>query len=224
MPLARSVAATGAASTASSKSIVPTTSERFAGSATNGVANAARLGPAVEVARRLASCAARTSPGRRCSSIHSIWSASRSSVRDRRRVVGLVLARVVERGRERQELGDPARRVASISRDALAARRGSAARATGRRRRRSTSAARSSRRRPARRRPAGRRRPRSRRSATSASSPPAGADRDHHAGRGLVVRPGDDVARSGRDERQRARRRASAVDDDRVLRGTARRA
>ena len=39
MPLARSVAAIRLASIASSMSIVPTTSERFAGSATNGVAN-----------------------------------------------------------------------------------------------------------------------------------------------------------------------------------------
>jgi hypothetical protein len=39
MPLARSVAAIAAASMWSAKSIVPTTSERFAGSATNGDAN-----------------------------------------------------------------------------------------------------------------------------------------------------------------------------------------
>ena len=38
IPLARSAAATAAASTESAKSIVPTTSERLAGSATNGVA------------------------------------------------------------------------------------------------------------------------------------------------------------------------------------------
>ena len=38
MPLARSVLAIAAASTSSAKSIVPTTSERLAGSATNGVA------------------------------------------------------------------------------------------------------------------------------------------------------------------------------------------
>src|SRR5207302_2331162 len=38
IPLARSVAASAAASTCSSKSIVPTTSERLAGSSTNGVA------------------------------------------------------------------------------------------------------------------------------------------------------------------------------------------
>src|SRR5205807_1125493 len=38
MPLARRTAATAEASTSSSKSIVPTTSERLAGSATNGVA------------------------------------------------------------------------------------------------------------------------------------------------------------------------------------------
>src|SRR6516225_1357938 len=38
MPFARSAAATADASTASAKSIVPTTCERWAGSATNGVA------------------------------------------------------------------------------------------------------------------------------------------------------------------------------------------
>ena len=39
MPFARSAPARAAASTASSKSIVPTTSERFAGSLTKGVAS-----------------------------------------------------------------------------------------------------------------------------------------------------------------------------------------
>ena len=39
MPFARRAAATAAASTGSAKSIVPTTCERCAGSATNGVAN-----------------------------------------------------------------------------------------------------------------------------------------------------------------------------------------
>ena len=42
MPLARSVAATAAASTESSKSMVPTTRERAAGSATKGAEPAAR--------------------------------------------------------------------------------------------------------------------------------------------------------------------------------------
>ena len=41
-------------------------------------------------------------------SIQSSWSASRISVATRRRVVGLVLARVVERRGQRQGLGDPA--------------------------------------------------------------------------------------------------------------------
>ena len=66
MPLARSAAASAAASIASAKSIVPTTSERFAGSATNGVATSRRLGPAVEVVRRSRGARARTSRGRRC--------------------------------------------------------------------------------------------------------------------------------------------------------------
>ena len=39
MPFARSAAASAAASTSSAKSIVPTTSERFAGSVTKGVAS-----------------------------------------------------------------------------------------------------------------------------------------------------------------------------------------
>ena len=51
MPFARRIAARAAASTESSKSIVPTTSERLAGSATKGEAKSARLGPAVEVRR-----------------------------------------------------------------------------------------------------------------------------------------------------------------------------
>ena len=127
--------------------------------------------------------------------------------RHRRRVVGLVLARVVERRGDRQELGDPAVGRRAAPRRARS-RRGSAARATARRRRRSTSAARSSR----------------RRSASTSTRQAAGAGRgvdehervagvrgahdvDHHAGRGLVVRPGEDVG--GRVARAaRARRRA----------------
>ncbi len=122
--------------------------------------------------------------------------------RDRRRVVGLVLDGVLERRRQRQELGDPAAAPTSAGRvelrDPLRARRGSAARATARRRTRSPSAARSSRRRPGRRRPAGRRRrgrvDQHQRVVVRAVGT---HDRDHHAGRGLVVRPGDHVARAG---------------------------
>jgi hypothetical protein len=45
MPLARSTAATLAASTPASKSIVPKTSERYAGSATNSVAEVDAAAP-----------------------------------------------------------------------------------------------------------------------------------------------------------------------------------
>ena len=51
MPLARNAFATAAASTPSSKSIVPTTCERSAGSVTYGVAYVGRLGPAVDRGR-----------------------------------------------------------------------------------------------------------------------------------------------------------------------------
>ena len=125
--------------------------------------------------------------------------------RDRRRVVGLVLARVLERGAQRQEVGDPARRrrrrpVAAISLDPL--QRGRAEQrqpqpavggeallgrevvdvGVG-----STSTGSP----PA---------PEVASISTSASSAPAGrVDRDHHAGRGLVVRPGDHVASDASD-------------------------
>jgi len=77
--LARSVAASAAASTWSSKSIVPTTSERLAGLLTNGTANSelsahsySRDEDAVVRATH------HSSPP--CPSIQSIWSASRNSV------------------------------------------------------------------------------------------------------------------------------------------------
>ena len=119
MPLARSVAATAAASTASSKSIVPTTSERLAGSATNGVANAERLGPAVEVrpTTRVVRATQKSRPP--LAFIHSTWSASSSSVRERRRVVGLVLERVVQRGASATGTRGSSGRSRAISRDAL---------------------------------------------------------------------------------------------------------
>ena len=52
MPLARSAALSLATSIRASRSIVATTAERLAGSATNGVAHVRRLGPAVEVLGR----------------------------------------------------------------------------------------------------------------------------------------------------------------------------
>jgi hypothetical protein len=64
---------------ASSKSIVPTTSERLAGSATNGSSWGRRLGPAVQV--REESVVRATMPVEAAAaSIQSIWSASRNSV------------------------------------------------------------------------------------------------------------------------------------------------
>ena len=96
-----------AASTESSKSIVPTTSERLAGSATKGVAKSDSLGPAVEVARR----------GR--GALHAAVEAAagqhpldligeQDQGGERGRVVGLLLARVVERRLQREEAGLPA--------------------------------------------------------------------------------------------------------------------
>ena len=130
--------------------------------------------------------------------------------RHRRRVVGLVLARVVERRRDRRGTrGSSGRRPPAPRR--ARARRGSSARARARRRRRSTSAARSSRRRPAStstgRPPA----PDVASMRTSASPALAGShDVDHHAGRRLVVRPGEDVGGSGpRPARARRRDRPS---------------
>jgi hypothetical protein len=77
--LARRVAARAAASTSSAKSIVPTTSERLAGSATNGVATGLRSAQPYS--------APDDAPVRRthqskppCSSIHSTWSARSRSV------------------------------------------------------------------------------------------------------------------------------------------------
>jgi hypothetical protein len=79
MPFARSVEATAAASTASSKSIVPTTSERLAGSVTNGVVWALRSAQPYrcsEEARVRDTHQSRPPP----SSIQRICSASRNSV------------------------------------------------------------------------------------------------------------------------------------------------
>ncbi len=79
MPLARSVAARAAASTPEAKSIVPTTSERCAGSPTNGVASgdaSAQRYRCDEDSR--VRVTHQSSPP--LASIHSIWSASSSSV------------------------------------------------------------------------------------------------------------------------------------------------
>ena len=164
MPLARRAAARAAASTESSKSIVPTTSERLAGSATKGVAKSLRLGPAVEAARGVARCA-RTHQSRPPLAEHPLdLVGEQQQGRQRRRVVGLLLARVVERRLQREEVGLPAAGGAVELLDPGDRGRAEQRPARGRRRRRRTSAGRSSRRRPRRRRRAGRRRPRWRRS------------------------------------------------------------
>ena len=160
--------ATAAASTASSKSIVPTTCERAAGSATNGVAYVDAS--AQPYSRADESAVRATAQSRPPLPLHPVeLVGEQEQRRDRRGVVGLVLAGVVDRGRQRRKSGIQRSDARDLARRAPA-RPGRAARATGRRRRRSTSAARSSRRRSARRRPAGRRPPRSRRSRTSAPS------------------------------------------------------
>ena len=161
IPLARSVAASAAASTSSSKSIVPTTSERLAGSATNGVA-----------------CGCRSAHPYRCAEDsrgardHRLQPAllehplelvgEQEQRRDRRRVVGLVLdassrARCSATG-SRGSSAPADRRALARSRRSAPAPPGSAAPATARRRRRSPSAGRSSTRRPG---------------STSTGSPPA---------------------------------------------------
>ena len=96
-----------AASTPSSKSIVPTTSERLAGSATNGRGERARLGPAVEVLRGLARSP--DAPVEAAVGEHPVeLLGDEDERRDGGRVVGLVLAGVLERGRQRERLGLPA--------------------------------------------------------------------------------------------------------------------
>ena len=102
MPLARRAAARAAASTESSKSIVPTTSERLAGSATNGVATSLRLGPAVEAAGGVGG--ALDAPVEAAVAEHPLdLVGEQQQGRQRRRVVGLLLARVLERGLQREE-------------------------------------------------------------------------------------------------------------------------
>ena len=108
MPLSRRAAASAAASTSSSKSIVPTTAERFAGSATNGRRDLGRLGPAVEVRRRWRRERA-DAPVEAAVVEHPLeLVGEQDQGAERGRVVGLVLARVVERGGQREELGLPA--------------------------------------------------------------------------------------------------------------------
>ena len=175
-----------------------------------------RLGPVVEVATRTPWCARRTSRGRRCRassrSARPAGTASRRPACCRSGPCASCRARWPARGTR----GSSGRSAASSA--IRSAPPGSSAPATARRRRRSTSAGRSSRRRPARRRAAGRRRPRWRRSAPARR--PGRSTTDHHARRGLVVRPGDDVgvgvaAGRRRVARARPRRRSGR-------RGTAR--
>ena len=175
IPFARSVAASAAASTWSSKSIVPDDERALGRVGDERRRVRVRCRPAVEVRRGGGrACDHRRQTALREHPVELVG--EQEQRRDRRRVVGLVLDRVLERGRQRQRLGNPAaaRARAVDLGDPLLARRGSAARATARRRTRSPSAARSSTRRSGRRRPAGRRRPEVASISTSASPAAAG--------------------------------------------------
>ena len=146
------------------------------GSATNGVANSRLLGPA-----RRAGCdesavraAAQSRPPLPMHPVDLVGEQEQRG--DRRGVVGLVLARVVDRGRQVDRNAGIQRSDAVDLGDPLERGRATAGRATARRRRRSSSAARSSRRRPG---------------ATSTGSPPAprrGVDQ-HELVVGRAVRP-----------------------------------
>ena len=107
MPLARRLFATAAASTDSSKSIVTTTGERSAGSATKGVANADASAQSYSACDD--SCVRASA---HCSPplplIQSSCDSSSASVVMRGGVERLVEARVVDRVLEAQELGDVA--------------------------------------------------------------------------------------------------------------------
>ena len=127
-------------------------------------------------------------------SIHSIWSASSSRVASAGRVVGLLLARVLERRLQREELRLPAAGGAVElldPGDRGGAERGEPEAAVGAEALLRGEVVdvglggveRQARRRPRWRRSGPARRPR----------PPGARDRDHDAGRGLVVGPGDRV-------------------------------
>ena len=163
IPFARRVAAIAAASIESSKSIVPTTAERFAGSATNGVACSARLGPAVEVRRRGPRAPdAPLEPARAEHPLELVGEQQQGG--DRRGVVGLVLARVLERRRQRERGRLPAPVGAVELADPLDRGRAQQRKPEARRRSRRPSAGRSSTRPPAPGRARARRRRRWRRS------------------------------------------------------------
>ena len=207
MPLARRVAATAAASMASSKSIVPMTSERCVrvGDVRRGVRRL--LGPAVErVGRRGRPLdhAVEAALG-----VHPVELLGHQEERGDRRGCcrsgsSRELSIAVGRSKNAGMCRSPTRR----SRRRGRARPGTSARSRGRRRRRSTSAARSSRRRPRSRSTGRPPAPEVASTSTSAPSVPAGrGDRRHHAGRGLVVRPGVDVD-AGLGQRRRDASRA----------------
>ena len=195
IPLARSTFATAAASTASSKSIVPTTWRALGGVGDERRGVRRPLGPGVEPRRRVRGAADR--PGQAALAVHPLdLVGEQGQGRDGRGVVGLVLAGVVDRGRQVEEVGHPP---AATRRSP---RRGRARRATACASHRPPSEAKRLLRGEvvdvglARRRPAGRRRRTSRRRATSASVVGArrrGAPAPSTPGRGLVVRPGVDV-------------------------------
>src|SRR3954447_3827896 len=119
MPFARSTLATAAASTESSKSIVPTTAERLAGSETNGVA----YGDLSAQPYRIDD----DSPVRETHQsrpprlfIHSIWSASRNSVASAgvlyvwsRRLLSNAMPRSYDAGTQRSARTWPMRSIAA---------------------------------------------------------------------------------------------------------------
>ena len=155
--------------------------------------------------------------------IHSTWLGEQARVATRRGVVGLVQAASCRsRSCRSRNVGDPAAGAPDLGHPVERGGRhqGEPQAAVGGE---ATSAGRSSRRRSRAtstgRPPAPRGRVDERRGRPS-SAPVDAADRRHHAGRGLVVRPGVDVD-AGLGLRRRARARL-ALDHDRVARGTAR--
>ena len=186
MPLARSVAASAAAST-----VLVEVDRRGDVAAVRGVGDERRrVARARRPSRRRSPADVSQRPAANSSpplpSIHCELVVEQEERRERGRVVGLVEPRVLERDRQVERRRHPAVARVRAARCARS-RRASRARATGRRRSRSTSAARSSRRRTWSGRRACRPRPtcRRRRRARRRVGP---VQRHHHAGRRLVVR------------------------------------
>ena len=203
----------------SSKSMVPMTSERWPGP--RRTASCTRpLGPAVERVGARRSCARPCRRGRpgRSSSRAARPSGTASRPTGCCRSGSSASCRSRSAGRRTPGCAGRSPR----SRRPAPGRPATSARSRGRRRRRRTSAGRSSRRRPRFRSTGRPPAPEVASTRTSeSSSAPAGDDRRHHGGRGLVVRPGVDVdALLGDGLGQRA---GVAGDHGRGRRATARR-